>query len=543
MKQLLVIFFLFLSLLCGCTTDADRSRMRSGLDSINQRNRNDQPFTVADVQPYADFFDRHGTSNDRLLAHYLLGRAYYEAGEAPMALQCYQQAIECADTTAKDCDFAQLCRVYAQMAEVFYYQNLYQEQLHYEKLSVKHAWQAKDTLAALMNYEQESFAYKKLGFPDSAIIVIEDVARRYHEYGYPRNAAISLGTIVRTLVERGDYKKAKEYMEVYESESGYFSPDGAIMSGREIYYYVKGLYYLHNNMLDSAEYWYRKELNDGKDFNNQKAGAMGLATLYQSLSQPDSSAKYAVYAYAMNDSMYARKTTTTIERMQAMYDYSHHQEKAYDEERKASQRAVAIWICLGIIVVVCLFSFIIIRELNLKKKRAEQKYHLSQNIIEQARRDLSKLRVSEETNRELISEKEQTIHEQETIMKALLKRDSNSQSIADRNLKTTDIYKRFERLSVLGHQPTQEEWILMERQLYHTYPGFKEFIIGHDYLLNDKERKTCLLVRADFKPKNIGYMLGVAPSYISSIRTDMLRKLFCLSGNSKAFDKIIKGIY
>ncbi len=71
--------------------------MRHGLDSINERNRNDEAFSAADVQPYIDYFDRHGEPNDQMLAHYLLGRAYHEQGEAPMALQCYQQAIECAD--------------------------------------------------------------------------------------------------------------------------------------------------------------------------------------------------------------------------------------------------------------------------------------------------------------------------------------------------------------------------------------------------------------------------------------------------------------
>ena len=50
MKNLVIIFVLLLALVC-CTTEADRERMRAGLDSINQRNRNDQPFTAADVQP------------------------------------------------------------------------------------------------------------------------------------------------------------------------------------------------------------------------------------------------------------------------------------------------------------------------------------------------------------------------------------------------------------------------------------------------------------------------------------------------------------
>ena len=97
--------------------------MRKGLDSINTLNRNDQPFTSAGVQPYVDYFDDHGTPNDQMLAHYLLGRAYHEHGEAPMALQCYQEATERADTTATDCDYKQLSRVYGQMADIFYYQH------------------------------------------------------------------------------------------------------------------------------------------------------------------------------------------------------------------------------------------------------------------------------------------------------------------------------------------------------------------------------------------------------------------------------------
>ena len=56
MRHLLTVIAVLLAFAC-CTTEADRNRMRAELDSINQRNRNDQPFTAADVQPYVNFFD------------------------------------------------------------------------------------------------------------------------------------------------------------------------------------------------------------------------------------------------------------------------------------------------------------------------------------------------------------------------------------------------------------------------------------------------------------------------------------------------------
>ena len=240
-------------MLVCCTTEADRNRMRAGLDSINVRNRNGQPFTVSDVQPYVDFFDEEGTPNDRLLAHYLLGLAYSDHGEAPMALQCYQDAADCADTTAADCDYAQLARVYGQMAQIFYEQGLYRQQLSYDELSVKNAWKGYDTLLALRNYEQEFFAFRGLGNTDSAIMVIENVAQKYKQYGKNDCSAISLGLAIKPLIDKRMFQKAKDYMAIYESYSGRFDSRGNIEAGREIYYKTKGLYFLHTNNLDSAE--------------------------------------------------------------------------------------------------------------------------------------------------------------------------------------------------------------------------------------------------------------------------------------------------
>ena len=204
---------LLLVLTC-CTTEADRNRMRAGLDSINVRNRNGQPFTVSDVQPYVEFFDEHGTPNDRLLAHYLLGLAYYDHGEAPMALQCYQDAADCADTTAADCDYAQLARVYGQMANVFYYQGLYQEQLQKTIISVKYAWKGRDTLLALNNYEQIIHAYRMLGQFDSVIYVCQQVSTLYRKYGYKSSASRALVSGMRTLISNKEFIKVKNYIDV-----------------------------------------------------------------------------------------------------------------------------------------------------------------------------------------------------------------------------------------------------------------------------------------------------------------------------------------
>lgn len=524
MKHLLTIFVLLLALTC-CTTEADRNRMRAGLDSINERNRNDQPFTVSDVRPYVQFFDDHGTPNDRLLTYYLLGRAYHDHGEAPMALECYQHALDCADTTAVDCNYAQLCRVYAQMSQIFYEQGLYRQQLKYDEMSVKYAWMAKDTLAALMSYEQKYYAYKGLGQIDSAIQIIEDVAKQYNQYGYTAEAAVSLGSITRTLISRGDLGKASRYMALYESKSGFFDEKGNIIKGRELYYCYRGLFYLNVNRLDSAEYWFRKELYDGMDFNNQNGAALGLAMVYDRLCKPDSSAKYYRYAYAMNDSMYAHQATRIIEQMQSMYDYSRHQELARQEEKKASRRIVIIWICVGVILLTGLVGYIFYEHANRKRREIEKQYLQGLDIIQQARQDIEKLKSYKKENSALIAEKEQFIQKQKDKLQEL-----SSETL---------LYKQF---TIKGQEPTTEEWKQIEEQVYGLYPAFRQFLSDYAFKLNDKEQKTCMLIRAGFKPKSISSMLGVGPSYISNIRSEMHEKIFGTTGSPKDFDKKIRDI-
>ena len=81
-----------------------------------------------------------------------------------------------------------------------------------------------------------------------------------------------------------------------------------------------------------------------------------------------------------------------------------------------------------------------------------------------------------------------------------------------------------------------------QMQVFELYPQFHQFLDNHASLLNDKEYKTCILIRAGFKPKSISNMLNVGPSYISNIRTEMLQTLFNIAGTPKDFDSMIKNM-
>ncbi len=208
-----------------------------------------------------------------------------------------------------------------------------------------------------------------------------------------------------------------------------------------------------------------------------------------------------------------------------MYDYTRHQKEAHLANMRVVHVENMMWVCVAIILLILLAGYIVYGQMSRKRQEMETKYLHSLEIISQARQDINMLRESYADNAKLIEEKEKLIYEQKDYLKTLPIE--------------MPLYKR---LAVKGQEPTAEEWQLIEEQVFELYPQFHQFLDSHASLLNDKEYKTCILIRAGFKPKSISNMLNVGPSYISNIRTEMLQTLFNIAGAPKDFDQMIKNM-
>ena len=90
-------------LLSACV---ENGKYRAVLDEADSMNHAYIPITSDSLLKEATaYFDSHGTPNERIRAHYLLGCADRDMGEAPRAIETWQDAVNCADTTATDCDY------------------------------------------------------------------------------------------------------------------------------------------------------------------------------------------------------------------------------------------------------------------------------------------------------------------------------------------------------------------------------------------------------------------------------------------------------
>lgn len=514
-------------------------RMRRLLLLTNAQNKCDTVFRSDSIQRLlVDYYESHGTANDRMLAHYLLGRAYYDMGEMPMSLNAYQLAL--ADTTGTEKDYYLLTRIHAQISNIFFQQNLIDDQLKHIDLSVKYALLSNDSVGAILNKSQKAIAYERKGELDSALYFSQQSSMQAKACGYKELSAGILGGTVTLLVEKDSLDKAKTFMDIYEAESGFFDKNHEIAEGREIYYYTKGRYYLAKEKYDSAEFCFRKELREGQDFNNQNAASRGLALLFQKTHQPDSAAKYALYSYAMNDSVYAHMATEEVQRMKAMYDYSRHQELAYRAEKESARKTTLLRWILSVSFLVLFAVFYSVYKYKQKKQRETRLYKERIADLEKTQSDILMLRQHEEEYKDAIREKEQAIsllHEQIEEYQQNHKQKKTELQVAK---ETLPLFQKIQKLEANGQKLSKEDLQMVRQYVIENYPACYRFISGKNFDLNIMEFNTCILIRLGYAPKVISCFLDCSPAYISKIRITLLKRMYGIEGKPQEFDHKIE---
>jgi hypothetical protein len=314
-------------------------------------------------------------------------------------------------------------------------------------------------------------------------------------------------------------------MQLYESESEFFDSLGNIQKGREIYYRIKGLYFLHTNVLDSAEYYFRKELCDGKGYSNQNSAANGLALLYDKKHQTDSATKYALYAYIMLDSLYAQRTMKEVERIQSMYDYTRHQNIAIQEREKASAEKSKRQLSLAMLLLVVVVANFIINQMYREKTKKQELFLQNLEQLEQTQSEVLQLREHAEVNDALIAIKEKQIEEQRMRFEELRKDSLKDHAAIDSYIKDSDIYQILLEKQY-DSKLTFTELRECRKLVLENLPEFNSLLLTKEYKISVKDFNVCILLRLGFKSKEVSNLLGLSQVRVSQICSKVLREVF-----------------
>ena len=389
MKHLLLAC-LFAVCVLGCKESSSSPSMnrevaRTIMDDVSRRNLAYEPLTEHDdtmMQHVVAYYKEHGSSNEVMEAYYLLGSVYRDLHEAPKAMEAFLNGISAADTTDRNCRYDILTRLYGQKCEILYRQSLHEQAIDANRQMHKAAVLAKDTLfmmAAKWEILGEYFSLNDYQTIARECWNLLEESKRMGLFAY---GASNLCTCVLANIELGRVEDAAKLLSIYEAHSGQVN-----MKTHEcsfpIYYYAKGRVLAATGQLDSAEYFYRKEL-EAKDWNNRQAAYRGLRMLFEQKGFADSVCKYAPLQCDAVDSAYQEKLSESLQNLHEQYNYNRLQTENNQKElllQKSRRKATYTWFALAFVVACSLFLIFYLRswyrqritnaELKLERANAE----------------------------------------------------------------------------------------------------------------------------------------------------------------------------
>ena len=475
-----------------------------------------------------DYYDRHGKPNDRMTAHYLLGRAYSDMGEAPRALQCFLDAVACADTTSQECDFKTLFFIYGQIALVYHSQCMYNHELaawnQYSNFALKNG----DIYYHIRGMELTVGPYYDMGDTVSCLRITEQCRKNYLEHGMPEKAASVFPTAIYIHLLNANYEKAKEMMDTFEGESGLFDSSGNIRKGRESYYYSKGLYYLGIHKSDSAELYFRKLQK--AHLNHDYKANKGLLSLYRKGNNIDSISKYAALYEKSIDEVFNENQADAIAQAAAYNKYSRFQKESKElavnaEKSKWKYRLMSIIF----LIVVVVFTYVFIHYKRKQKEKIESLGIEYTNLMMEYRQACYEADSLKSSKDEALKEKEDEIVQLESKlngMKSLFER--LSPEMKKLTLSKSEIINKFKEMAIPhipAKLPSQKDWKLLKETIEYTNPAF----YGNITLsrnLSQQEIHACLLTMLHFSSGELTVLLDTSKQRVSNIKASANYKLF-----------------
>ncbi len=540
MKRLRTYFILTIIafVIASCT---DGEQMRQRLADVQACNQADTVFSsrwLPTVDSLVDYFDSHGTPNERLVAHYLQGRVYHDMGEAPQAIDCYQQAVEQVDTAAEDCDFRTLMSVYGQMSLLFSCQFLPDDEISALRMAAKMAHKNKDTLTEIIALDRLSDPYFLKKDTNNVLLIEEKAREMYLKHGYKEYAGQAILGSIRIALNRHNTSEAERLLNIYRNESGLFDSNGDLIRGGT-YYVDKGIFLTQVGNLDSAQYYFRRAISQKK----YEGGYQGLLSVYEKKNLPDSIAKYARLFANANDSSFLHVNQESVHRISSLYNFTRQQRiaeaKSLEAFRNRQYLAISLFLGVFISILACFYIFWQRHRKKTEMRHIELEFQHQINMLEQAKYDLEKLKQKEYDA--LLTQKQEEINEwQQEVEK--MRQQTKPQYILDSKIVETDIYQRLQ--FVVAHpaeKMKKTDWTRLNEMINELLPHFVHRINAL-YHVSEEDYRICMLIRLNFSLSEICILTGLTPKLLYKRRKFMSKKFFSSDEKPELFDKRIKNI-
>ena len=495
------------------------------------------------MERVARYYRHHGTANEAMEATYLLGGVYRDRGESPRALDVYLSASEQADTTRPDCNYGVLTRIHGQMAELFEKQFLPENELEEIDKAKYFALKDKDTLLSLIFEIHKTQPYHTLHKEDSILYVAERVFQELIKLQEPSLAISCQSAAIPIYIDKGELAKARDYIYRLEESLALSSPSSRQESG--IYMY-KAMLNQKKNQLDSAIYFYHRQIQTDQSAGGLVYAYRNLMKIYTEKHDADSVCKYSLLYNLWNDSTSIKLNSNYYIRTKAAYKYNHLKEEGKKKSQQVKHLKHILFSSAILLLLIILFS---IKYFQRQRKQIRLEILHQNTRYTQLLQDYSSIQHKIKELNLTDIEKSERLNEYHLQIELLRDQLSHMLSLSHDQIRwnTTEEILSIPEILLLHQKAKQlkpatlEEIQALRKILNKYYPEFLRRLC-ETTSLNLLETDLCILIKLDYLPTEASVLLSTSKQNITNMRARMYKKITGKSGGATDFDHYIKNM-
>ena len=277
-----------------------------------------------------EYYQNHGSINERLEAMYYMGSVYRDLHDSPRALKWYLEASEWGEQHIVVVDSLILRNVYAQLGSIYSNQYDFGKSLETHKREFQLSKDADYDPRTVMDLAN-GYVYSEV---KDSVLLLYDRALDYIMRSKTEvlNIDILAGQVSQLSLRYSDKERAKRRVDILrnfpELDSVYNVAFGL------------GNYYLAFGPPDSAIFFYKKTIASSPDLTIKMGAARNLTHLYGKIGKKDSMYHYTILYVHLNDSLVRLQQWEQDRIVQNEFEYRRNkqaEEEAYREAAEAKQ--------------------------------------------------------------------------------------------------------------------------------------------------------------------------------------------------------------
>ena len=479
--------------LSSAIDQADKAtRMRYDLMLIKSRDkayiehRNDSM-----IAPVVEYFADHTDPDLTPLALYYAGRVYSDLGDAPRALDYYQQALDAIPDSPDNLMLRYL--IHGQMCDIYTYQHLYDKSLSCNRQALEMAMRMNDSIKIGRIMEHIAINFRNLEVHDSAEIWFNKAINWVKPIGNKNLTDNIKAQLASLYIDGGNLELADSILKPILSDF----PSLPLPQQYAMHSIAINLYTDKKEFSKAMPhiYWAR---NNGNIYTKHLAYGT-LANMKIEENDIDSAIIYLNLFKLYSDSINDFYNVNEVAKITAAYNYA-----LYERDNKlllqenANNRLLII--ILSALILVLSMAIIMVHRYNrIKKMLVNTRFNLLEAFGIELKQSAQNI------------ESEDTSDEQ-----------------AMNRLRQYDIVNRF--MYELGNpknsmNATDDDWLLLESAIEEVYPGFKNRLSSL-FPFSDTQIKACLMIKVGMSNVRMAHILNKSEGAVSVMRKRMYKSVF-----------------